>query len=251
MNDLGKLVTGFCDRHYNGLKPACDAAGLKYTTLHAQITHEREIPFTTIERLTSVAGVSLEVFRRDRAAIGIATIDISDTLHKRAAALYSQALRDVQAEMRKFGTDIMCDDVLNWLHRNNGRLSEFDTLRERVDLFEVARPGDRIMKATRVGKGSVAARYFNISDAAEFGAKARQLDSSIINNSMAAHFKVHQTQRYQIEDVNITGLVDGQQIHEKYRRIMAPVETLDGKKLTLVFAKILESAYAQDAPSRF
>ena len=48
MNDMGRLVTGFCDRHFGGLKRACTATGLKYTTLHAQITHEREIPFSTI-----------------------------------------------------------------------------------------------------------------------------------------------------------------------------------------------------------
>lgn len=244
MNDMGRLVTGFCDRHFGGLKRACTATGLKYTTLHAQITHEREIPFSTIERLCAIAGVSLEVFRSDRAAIGITPVNTSDELHKRAAAAYSQALRDVQEEMRRFGTDIMCDDVLNWLHRNGGRLTDFDTLRERVDLYEPAAPGDRIMRPKRIGRTSVAARYFHTSDAAEFVQKACQLDRSILDNSMAAHVRVQETQRYQIEDVSIAGIVDGQEIHEKYRRVMAPVETMDGKKLTLVFAKILKTAFA-------
>lgn len=251
MNDLGKLVTGFCDHQFGGLKKACTAAGLKYTTLHAQITHEREIPFSTIERLCSTAGVSLEVFRKDRAAIGIAPVNTSDELQRRAAAAYSQALRDVQEEMRRFGTDIMCDDVLNWLYRNNGRLTDFDTLRERVDLFEVARPDDRIMTANRIGRGSLAARYFNISDTSDYLTKVGQLDRSIVDTSLASHLRVQQTQRYQIEDVSISAQIDGREIHEKYRRIMAPVETLDGKKLTLVFAKILESAYAEDVPSLF
>ena len=244
MNDLGKRVSGFCDRHFGGLKAACKAADLKYTTLHAQISHNREIPFSTIERLCSVAGVSLEAMRGEKAAIGVAAERTSDLLQRRAAAAYTQALRDVQDEMRRHGTDIICDDVLNWLHRNGGRLTDFDTLRERVDLYEPAAPGDRIMRPKRIGRTSVAARYFHTSDAAEFVQKACQLDRSILDNSMAAHVRVQETQRYQIEDVSIAGIVDGQEIHEKYRRVMAPVETMDGKKLTLVFAKILKTAFA-------
>jgi hypothetical protein len=251
MNDLGRTVSGFCDQHFGGLKKACSAAGLKYTTLHAQISHEREIPFSTIERLCSTAGVSLDMFRGDRAAIGVAPVNTSDVLHRRAAAAYTQALRDVRDDMRRFGTDILVDDVLNWLHRHGGRLTDFDTLRERVDLFEAARPNDRIMQASRIGRGSLAARYFNISDTSEYLAKVGQLDRSIVDTALASHLKVQETQRYQIEDVSITGQIDGREIHEKYRRIMAPVETLDGKKLTLVFAKILESAYAEDVPSLF
>lgn len=239
MNDLGKLVTGFCERHFNGLKPACDAVGLKYTTLHAQIAHEREIPFTTIERLTSAAGVSLEVFRRDRAEIGVAAIDVSDTLHKRAAALYSQALRDVQKEMRRHGTDIMCDDVLNWLHRNGGRLTDFDMLRERVDLFHKFDMSESMMRPHHIGATSLAARCFDIRDLGEYAPKIGQLGQSVIDNSIASHLHVQKTQQYQVEDIRLQGHVDSSKYDIEYRRIMAPVTTLDGSEYTLVFAQPL------------
>ena len=240
MNDLGKRVSGFCDRHFGGLKAACKAADLKYTTLHAQISHNREIPFSTVERLCSTAGVSLEAMRGEKAAIGVAAERTSDLLQRRAAAAYTQALRDVQDEMRRHGTDIICDDVLNWLHRNGGRLTDFDSLRERVDLFHVPACDDGIMRAHRIGKGSLAAQYFDIRDTSHYHQKISQLDRQTIDMTMRAHFRVQETQRYQIEDVSISAVVDGQEIREKYRRIMAPVEALSGQKLTLVFAKVLE-----------
>ena len=243
MNDLGKKVSDFCERQFGGLKSACSTANLKYSTLHAQISLEREIPFSTIERLCDAAGVSLEMFRKDRATIGLAAPQTSDMLHRRAAAAYSQALRDVQTEMRRLGTDILCDDVLNWLHQNNGRLTDFDTLRERVDLFEVATPETEIMQPAKIGHNSLAAQYFGIGDTSQYVSKISRLDRSVVENSLAAHWRVQKTQRYEIEDISISTNLVNRMIDEKYRRIMAPVETIDGKKLTLVFAKVLSSVY--------
>ncbi|MCF3595677.1 hypothetical protein LZG00_16920 [Rhodobacteraceae bacterium LMO-12] len=250
MNELGKTVANFCDRQFGGLKSACTAANLKYSTLHAQISLEREIPFSTIERLCDAAGVSLEVFRKPRTTIGLAAPEMSDALHRRAAAAYSQALRDVQSEMRLTGGDIICDDVLNWLHRNNGRLTDFDALRERVDLFEVPTADTSIMEPNKIGQLSLAARFFNIHDTSEYLSKVRKFDRSIIENSLASHWRVRQKKRYDIEDVSISVKIDGEFINGNYRRIVAPVETLDGKKLTLVFAKILENSDLSNALQR-
>lgn len=243
MNELGSKVSEFCERHFGGLKAACTASNLKYSTLHAQISLEREIPFSTVQKLCDTAGVSLEMFGKSRATIGLAAPEASDALHRRAAAAYSQALRDVQSEMRRYGTDLLCDDVLNWLHRNNGRLTDFDALRERVDLFEVPSADTQIMQPVRIGRNSLAAQYFNIGETSEYRSRISKLDATVVENSLAAHWRVQKTQRYEIEDVSITARLENRVIDEKYRRVMAPVETVDGKKLTLVFAKVLSSAY--------
>jgi hypothetical protein len=242
MDDLGTLTRDFCKRHFGGLKQACDAAGLKYSTLHSQIANRRDIPFTTIERLCNVAGVSLEAFRQSRAEIGILAPQPSAALHQRAAAAYSQAMRDVQAEMLRYGSDIMIDDVLNWLNRNNGKLTDFDALRERVDLFRVVEPGDKIMRPTRIGHNSLAARFFNIDQTEKYHQIVSAFSPSIIASSMAAHWHVRETQRYSIEDVSISVDVKGAPIEGTYRRVMAPVETAKGERLTLVFARLIDTA---------
>lgn len=242
MNELGTKVSAFCERHFGGLKAACTASNLKYSTLHAQISLEREIPFSTVQKLCDSAGVSLEMFGKERTTIGFAAPQVSDALHRRAAAAYSQAMRDVQAEMRRRGTDILCDDVLNWLHRNNGRLTDFDALRERVDLFEVPTAETNIMEPERIGQFSLAAQFFNIKDTSEYLKKVSTFDRSIIENSLASHWRVREKQRYDIEDVAISVPVDGEIIQGSYRRIVAPVKTLDGRDLTLVFARVLDNA---------
>ncbi|UYV38160.1 hypothetical protein N4R57_03460 [Rhodobacteraceae bacterium D3-12] len=242
MNDLGTKVSRFCEQYFGGLKAACIAADLKYSTLHAQISLEREIPFSTIQRLCDAANVSLEIFSKSRATIGFAAPQTSDVLHRRAALAYSQALREVQDEMRRHGTDILCDDVLNWLHRNNGRLTDFDALRERVDLFELPTPDTKIMAPKRIGQHSLAAQFFNISDTDEYLKKVSSFDPSIIENSLASHWRVCKRQRYDIEDVAISVPVDGELIQGSYRRIVAPVQTIDGRSLTLVFARVLDNS---------
>ncbi len=244
MKDLGQRTAEFCKRHFGGLKPACAAAGLKYSTLHSQITNGREIPFSTIERLCHAAGVSLEAFRSNRAEIGLIAPAPSAALHRRAAAAYSQALRDVQDEMLHMGGDIRVDDVLNWLHRNDGRLEDFDALRERVDLFYPVTREDRIMRPHRVGQRSLAARFFNIGDTSEYLQIVSGFSHDVIDSSLAAHWHVRRTQRYSVEDVEISVDVNGQNVQGAYRRIMAPVETRSGEKLTLVFASLLDYAGA-------
>ena len=239
MSDLGQRTADFCKRHFGGLKPACAAAGLKYSTLHSQITNGREIPFSSIERLCHAAGVSLEAFRSNRAEIGVIAPAPSATLHRRAAAAYSQALRDVQNEMLRMGSDIMVDDVLNWLHRNDGRLEDFDAIRERVDLFHELKPEDRLMQPVRIGRQSLAARFFEIDALEDYAPKVGQLDSSMIANSMAAHICVQRTKQYQVEDIMLSALVDGERLNIDYRRIMAPVTGLDGVPYTMVFAHVL------------
>ena len=243
MNELGTKVSRFCESQFGGLKSACTVANLKYSTLHAQISLEREIPFSTIERLCEAAGVSLEVFRKTCATIGLAPAPTSDVLHRRAAAAYTQALREVQKDMQRLGGDIICDDVLNWLHRNNGRLTDFDALRERVDLFQVPTTDTVIMEPTRIGHNSLAAQYFSVNDNSQYLQAVGKLDRSVIDQTLAAHWRVQQTKRYEVEDISISVNLDGRVIDEKYRRIMAPVQTIDGKTLTLVFAKVLSSSF--------
>ncbi|RAI52913.1 hypothetical protein DOO74_15635 [Rhodobacteraceae bacterium AsT-22] len=239
MSDLGQRTADFCKRHFGGLKPACAAAGLKYSTLHSQITNGREIPFSSIERLCHAAGVSLEAFRSNRAEIGVIAPAPSATLHRRAAAAYSQALRDVQNEMLRMGGDIMVDDVLNWLHRNDGRLEDFDAIRERVDLFYPVQSDDNLMRPAKVGHQSLAAQYFRIEHTQDYAHRIGQLSRRIIDATLASHIEVQRRQQYQIADIDFSATVDGIEIKEKYRRVMAPVEAPDGQKLTLVFAKLI------------
>ncbi|WP_372612495.1 hypothetical protein [Aquicoccus sp.] len=239
MKDLGQRTAEFCKRHFGGLKPACAAAGLKYSTLHSQITNGREIPFSTIERLCEAAGVSLEAFRSNRAEIGVLAPTPSAALHRRAAAAYSQALRDVQDEMLRMGGDITVDDVLNWLHRNDGRLDDFDVLRERVDLFYPVQGDDHLMRPARVGRQSLAAQYFNIEHTQDYVHRVGQLSRRIIDATLASHVEVQRRQQYQIADIDFSAIVDGIELKEKYRRVMAPVQTPDGQTLTLVFAKLI------------
>lgn len=239
MNTLGKKVAAFCERRFGGLKAACTAADLKYSTLHAQISLGREIPFSTIERLCDAAGVSLEVFHSSRATIGLTTPPDGPPTARRAATAYTQALRDMQGEMHAAGGDILCDDVLNWLYRNNGRLTDFDALRERVDLFALPTADTTFLQPERIGRDSLAAQMFDITETSEYRSKLSRVNHSVIANALAAHWRVRRENRYDISDVSLSVTLDDRVIHGDYRRIVAPVETLEGQKLTLVFAKLL------------
>ena len=59
---IGQKVLDLCKLKGLTLRAACQASGLKYSTLHAQISNRRPIPFKTIDKLSRKLNVPLSYF---------------------------------------------------------------------------------------------------------------------------------------------------------------------------------------------
>lgn len=136
------------------LKHACVESGVSYGTLHQQIAKDREIPFSTIDQLARYFELPLEYFSARRAAILVEPNGLHSP--RKAAEAARTALHSNEIVAIEDGLQITTDMVLDWLDRENGVLRNFEHIREKVDLFYPATQSDRIIRAARLGKESLA-----------------------------------------------------------------------------------------------
>ncbi|MFT4961205.1 MAG: transcriptional regulator with XRE-family HTH domain [Paracoccaceae bacterium] len=238
MLTTGDRIKDACKRNQMTLAAACEKAGVTYKTLHAQIRNNRAIPFETIDRLARYFDVPIEFFSAFRPTLAVQSVGDDTVLHQRAAAAYTAALRSEQIEMIKEGYNIGTDDVLNWLATQNGVLSNFDALRDRVDLFHPVGSNDNMMRPHRIGRESLATRFFKLEGEEHYVKTVGGFDRQFIDNVMLAHLGVNKL-RYSITDQDIDVRIGSDRLVLSYRRIIAPVTDMNGREYSLVYAKLI------------
>lgn len=238
MKTIGDRIRDACKRQGVPLSTACERAGVTYKTLHAQIRNNRAIPFETIDRLSQYFNLPMDYFSTYQPTVAVRSSDETSALHHHAAAAYTAALRTAQIDLMRSGLDIGTDDVLNWLAAQNGVLENFDALRERVDLFQMVEPEDSMLKPYRIGRDSLATRFFKLEDEDHYVKTVGSFDQSTINNVLLAHMQASDL-RYSISDIDLDVSVGPDRLVGSYRRIMAPVKDRNGQKFMLVHAKMI------------
>ncbi len=236
MPTTGDRIKDACKRNQITLAAACENAGVTYKTLHAQITNNRAIPFETVDRLSHYFDVPIEFFSAFRAKLAVQSKGEKSVLHQRAAAAYTAALHSEQIEMMREGYNIGTDDVLNWLATQGGVLNNFDALSERVDLFHPVESDDNMMRPHRIGRESLATKFFKLEGEDHYVKTVGGFDRQIINDVMLAHLGASKL-RYSITDQDIDVRIGDERLVQSYRRIIAPVKDLNGQDYMLVHAK--------------
>lgn len=238
MPTTGDRIKDACRRSGVTLAAACETSGVTYKTLHAQIRNNRAIPFETIDRLARYFNVPIEFFSAFRPNLVIRAEGQNSVLHQRAAAAYTAALRSEQIEMMREGYNIGTDDVLNWLATQNGVLSNFDALRDRVDLFHRVGSEDSMMRPHRIGCESLATRFFKLEGEEHYVKTMGSFDRKFVDDVILAHLGANKL-KYSITDQDIDVRIGSDQLVLSYRRIIAPVTDVNGRKYTLVHAKLI------------
>ena len=236
---LGETILKACKTRGVSLSRACDLAGLRYSTLHSQIHNNREIPFSSIDRISAALNLPLGYFSSHEPAIRIEPDEEASPLQSRAARALSDLLQRQVAALADWGYQIGIEDVLDWLLANDSHMIKDDWLIERVDLFYPVKPGDKMLRPYRIGKQSLAARYFRLLGTEDYNEVVSKFDRHFLDNLLEAHIEAGK-RRYAISDVMIDEVVDGARIKGTYRRLLAPVTSADGQPLMLLFSKLAQ-----------
>lgn len=230
-------IMALCQQRGVSLSAVCKARGLKYSTLHAQITNKRPIPFETVAAIGQFFDVPLERFSSYRPNVSISSAEGHSILLERTKRAYEAAFQEQHHAMMQAGYGIGTDEVLDWLRSQHGRLSNFDTLKEHVDLFHPVRSGDRIFRPLRVGRLSLATRAFRADDESHFIKLVKDSFSrDLMDRVLTAHVQAS-VRPYTVTDETIDITVEGVKITGAYRRIIAPVTDPQGNQFTLVHSK--------------
>lgn len=235
---LADKISKLCASRGVSLKRACEHSGVSYNTLSSQIANQRSIPFETISALADFFHVPLDVFAEKRSMLSLHVDSQADEVHRRTADVYSVAMQVAKDRMLADGYPFGTDEVLNWLSRNDGRLDDFDVLKEHVDLFHPIRAEDKMMMPARLGVQSLATEFFSLKGIDDYLDKVGQFDRSIIDSVIEAHIQASHVP-YTVSDQDIHVRVGEREIRERYRRIIAKVHDQNGTEFTLVHARIV------------
>lgn len=214
---VAKKILQLCTSHEVTLAAVCKACELKYSTLHAQIHNERPIPFETVAALSMYFRLPMERFLRGEGACGAAG----------------------EASLANRSDAPSTDDVLDWLRAQDGRLTSYEVLRDRVDLFHPARRGDRTFRPYRIGPKSLAKRCFKAQNEDHFLRIVAGFDRALVDRLMAPHLALAEDGRYRVTDESYDVIVNGSRLRANYRRVLAPVTDDAGNRLTLVYSQPL------------
>lgn len=137
------------------LTKACELADVKYGTLYNQIKFGREIPFSTIARISTALDIPLPFFAGDEA---VAPLPENPDQWGNAASANSQ-----RGECARAGFAVNTDTVLDWFHKHGGRLENWQWFSDQVDLFHPLEPTDKLMRPIKIGKRSLTAERLMLS----------------------------------------------------------------------------------------
>ena len=241
--DLGERILNACKARGTSLAAVCKKADLRYSTLHSQIHNGREIPFSTIDSLASALSLPLSHFSKDPAPMTFEPVQNAEALQVETARLLSDLVNKQVAAMTSHGYQVTIDDMLDWLTANNNRLVNCKELLEWVILYHPVKPGDSTPMPYRIGPKSLSARYFRILGVDSYMDVINNYDEATRKEIVAAHLECAD-KPYLIKDKKIDTVSDGIRIRGTYRRLLAPVTDVDGKRLTLGFSKLTHFAGA-------
>lgn len=237
MTCVGEKLRLLSKHRFGSLKAACEAAGVNYKTFHMQLKRGSKLSIDLVFPLSRVLGVTVEQLMDDgNAVIGLSASDPADEIR---AQNYNKQIRQLHAELTRYGTPPDCNDILNWLRISGGRLSPLDQISNYVDIFEPVETSHNLMSPHSIGPASLASLWIGIGSAEEYARKVGQFSRDIIDASLMAHLRVQEANRYNVEDVTVYGCIDGKSIEESYRRVIAPVKDQSGRQFNLVFAELL------------
>ncbi len=238
MINAGQRILEICNDRDVTLKAVCEAAGIRYGTLHTQISKGREVPFSTVEAIATELGLPLEAFSSKRSAIAIEAIKAAKS---NFGNRLNSDLRRQDIEALRDGDPISTDMVLNWLMREKSILRNFGALRDKVDLFYPVQDGDAVPQPAHLGSDSLATIFFELEGIDDYRDKIAKFDAPILRDILETHVEVHRTSQYRVDDVEISVQIGANQVAGKYRRVLAPVVDPEGERFTLVFARLIHA----------
>lgn len=240
---LGDKILQTCKQKGVTLRAACQAAGLKYSTLHAQISNRRAIPFSTIDRLARALDLPLSHFSESRPLFQF-TPDKDGTPPSAQVKLLERSVNLHTGEMASQGLNITIDAVLDWLVNENFRLTNFDWLKDRVDLYHPIETDAIMARPYHVGDNSLSSRMLGFSPDTDLEDYFKNLEPNLLDEIRLSYAAVA-PQHYTVTDQNFRSETGSTIITGRYRKLMAGVTDVDGSPFTLVFCRIIHASKKQ------
>mmetsp|Transcript_27657 Transcript_27657/g.51372 ORF Transcript_27657/g.51372 Transcript_27657/m.51372 type:complete len:239 (-) Transcript_27657:4-720(-) len=218
-----KIRLALKDRRMS-LRSAAEVCGIKYRTLHSALADERDLSFSTLERLSGGLNIDFAYFSDSAPSV---TIEELRDRNKNVDA----SLRRVRLSFDKSfraaayaGRRVSLEGFLNWWVSNNGRLEGFDQLVSHVDLFDPpSQESDRI-QPVQIGPKSLATLSFSSEHVDHLRQTLEGFSTACNRKLVDAHLEaLNRGEPVITHPVLDETLRDGRRFSRQYRRVLAPV----------------------------
>ena len=157
---IGTKIEELCAHKNITLRSLCQAADLKYQTLHAQIANKRHIPFETVQRISVVTDTSLDWFTTSDSPSLLTTRDVTPL----SDAIFDQLVQTTKLRHAKDEKKLDAHSLTLIYFRSGGLISALEPFIEQVDLYCAPQAMDSRLKVYRMGKESLASKTLQRTD---------------------------------------------------------------------------------------
>ena len=234
---IGQKVLDLCKLKGVTLRAACQASGLKYSTLHAQISNNRPIPFKTIDKLSRKLSVPLSYFSEGQPLFQVNAL-AADSAPSGSMLQFETSVNAQAKLLAEQGYHPSIDDVLDWLVHVDFQLKDFDWIKDQVDLYYPLQTDDIMARPHSVGSESLAAKLLGFSKDVDLKAHFDKFDTNDVAVIRLSHAAIT-PQVYSVTDQAFHAQWNQGVISGSYRKLMAGVRDDNGVPLTLVFCRLI------------
>lgn len=234
---IGQKVLDLCKLKGLTLRAACQASGLKYSTLHAQISNRRPIPFKTIDKLSRKLNVPLNYFSEGQPLFQVNAL-AADSAPSGSMLQFETSVNAQAKLLAERGYSPSIDDVLDWLVHVDFQLKDFDWIKDKVDLYFPLQTDDIMAQPYSVGRESLAAQLVGFSKDVDLKAHFDKFDANDVAVIRLSHASIT-PQVYSVTDQAFHAQWNQGVISGSYRKLMAGVRDENGVPLTLVFCRLI------------
>ena len=234
---IGQKVLDLCKLKGVTLRAACQASGLKYSTLHAQISNNRPLPFKTIDKLSRKLSVPLSYFSEGQPLFQVNAL-AADSAPSGSMLQFETSVNAQAKLLAEQGYHPSIDDVLDWLVHVDFQLKDSDWIKDQVDLYYPLQTDDIMARPHSVGNESLAAKLLGFSKDVDLKDHFDKFDTNDVAVIRLFHAAIT-PHVYSVTDQAFHAQWNQGVISGSYRKLMAGVRDDNGVPLTLVFCRLI------------
>ena len=158
-----------------------------------------------------------------------------------AERILTAVTREAQRKLTQRGVRPLLDDVLTWWHQQDGKLRNFDALSEHVDLYRAPDDDFTSPDPYQIGQRSLVAQCFGVQNADHLRYLFSTFDESLSESVRLAHVEASRGQpQLSVQQIDVMLPGHSFPLRFTYKRLLLPVEDMDGNKYVLNYSQTLE-----------
>lgn len=235
-SQLGSKIERLCQQKQLTLRALCQISDLKYQTLHAQISHQRNIPFETIRKISDATGVALDWFASDEDSIKLSTPE----LNALSGNLIDQVIQSTKLHRANEERILDAHSLTLIYYRSGGLLSALAPFLEQVDVYFAPKQDETRLRLYRMGSDSLTSRTLRRTDPQQLQKSLDNAPKTLRDSFLADYKRVASGEfLYSIETLDAFAADHKERIRLDYLRLLIRFESEEDGAVIVNLSELL------------